>query len=154
MIVDRIENITKYPLLDKYADVIFDFIDRCDRGKLKEGRYSLLGDKIFALVQSFETKAKEGAKMESHKAYADLQYIHAGREIIYYDVAEELKIAEDRRPDADILFYDVREDKGGVKLDAGMFGYFAPQDAHMPCIWWEEGHPEKVVKIVFKIKAS
>ena len=42
--------------------------------------------------------------------------------------------------------------KGGTLLSAGMFGYYGPQDAHMPCIMVDG--PEKGIKVVFKIRVK
>ena len=155
MIVDKLDNLGKYSELVKYEKEIKGFIQKNHNEKLPEGRYNLVGeDEVFALVQKYNSKSKQGAMMEAHKVYADLQYIEEGEEVIYYDVADELKIVEDRTPTSDIVFFEICSDKGGIKLVPGMFAYFAPQDAHMPCIQCEEGKAVSMIKIVFKIKLS
>ncbi|MCD7817907.1 MAG: YhcH/YjgK/YiaL family protein [Lachnospiraceae bacterium] len=151
MIVDKIENLAFYPLLQKHEELIKAFIERLDEEDLAEGHYDLADD-MFALVQRYSTKPMEGALMESHKEYADIQYIHQGEEIIYVDFTDELTVAEDRTPDSDILFYERREPLGGNLLKKGMFGYYAPQDAHMPCITAKK--PCDIVKVVFKVKVQ
>ncbi|MFA9376504.1 MAG: YhcH/YjgK/YiaL family protein [Lachnotalea sp.] len=151
MIIDKLENLNQYNQLRKYEKTINNFIEMCKNKKLEEGQYNLIGEEVFALVQIYQTKSKIGARMESHKEYADLQYILEGREVIYYDCVKELIVFEDKTPEDDILFYEVGKDKGGITLERGMFGYFAPQDAHMPCIQCEEKNAVKMVKIVFKI---
>ncbi len=152
MIVDHMENIVQYPQLQKYAEEMTGFIEKCRLESLPAGRYELLPDgRMFALLQCYETKSKEDARMESHINYADLQYILEGREIIYYDLSRELAAEEDRTVENDIIFYRKQQDKGGCLLTAGMFGYYAPQDAHMPCVRCGEA-AEKVTKIVFKIR--
>lgn len=149
MITDKLKNLSNYPQLAKYEKDIIEFVERLNKESLAEGKYELKGEELFALVQRYETKEKAGARMESHVKYADLQYINKGEEIIYYDTAEDLTVVEDRRPDADILFYEIQEDKGGIVLSPGMFGYYAPVDAHMPCIKSKE--VMEVEKVVFKI---
>ena len=151
MIADKISNLGTYPELAKYEADILGFLEKMN-DDLPDGRYDLRGDELFALVQRYETRPEEGARMESHKLYADLQYIHKGREWIYVDFADELTVYEDRTPGADILFYEVRPNKGGNLLTSGMFGYYAPQDAHMPCIMVDG--PEKGEKVVFKIRVK
>ncbi|MCD7745181.1 MAG: YhcH/YjgK/YiaL family protein [Lachnospiraceae bacterium] len=149
MIVDKISNLSFYPLLAKHEEKIREFIGRLDMENLPEGRYELT-DEMFALVQRYTTKPMEGARMESHKVYGDIQYIHQGEEIIYVDFTDELAVEEDQTPGADILFYKNREPLGGNLLKPGMFGFYAPQDAHMPCITAQE--PCEIVKVVFKVK--
>lgn len=151
MIVDKLEHIGYYPLLAAYEDEIKKFVRRMEEEFLEEGRYDLNGDKLFALVQRYETKEKAEARMESHKIYADIQYIHEGEEMIFVDFAEDLIVQEDKRISGeDILFYEKKEDKGGIVLSKGMFGYYGLQDAHMPCI--KISKSMQVVKIVFKLK--
>ena len=152
MIADKIENLSAYPQLAVYEADLVGFLDKMKRENLPDGRYDLRGDELFALVQRYETRPLEGARMESHKLYADLQYIHSGREWIYVDFTDELTVYEDRTPGADILFYEIRPNKGGTLLSAGMFGYYGPQDAHMPCIMVDG--PEKGIKVVFKIRVK
>ena len=42
-----------------------------------------------------------------------------------------------------------RQEQGYTLLEAGMFGFYAPEDGHMPCIVVTE--PQPATKIVFKI---
>ena len=52
-------------------------------------------------------------------------------------------------PEADIIFYKSGPEQGYTLLEAGMFGFYAPEDGHMPCIAVTEAQP--ATKIVFKI---
>ena len=149
MIFDKIENLDRYREFAEYGKLIKQFIERDKSEHLPEGRYELDGEKLFALVQVYETKDKDDARMEAHKKYADLQFIEKGEERIYVAFTDELKVEEDRTPDQDILFYKKADDRGFNLLTEGTFGYYAPQDAHMPCIKNKE--KQYVRKIVFKI---
>lgn len=152
MIIDHIKNIGKYPQLDDYAEEINGFIRKWETEAMEAGRYELLPEhKLFALVQYYETRRKEKGRMESHEKYTDLQYILSGKEVLFYDLAQELSVEEDKRPEKDVIFYKEGPDRGGIVLTAGMFAYCGPQDAHMPCIRCGE-EAEGVVKIVFKIR--
>lgn len=149
MIFDKIENLDRYREFAEYRKLIRDFIKQDKSEHLAEGRYELDGENLFALVQTYETKDKDDARMEAHRKYADLQFMEEGEERIYVDFADELEVEEDRTPDQDILFYKKAEDHGFNLLTEGTFGYYAPQDAHMPCIKNKE--KQNVRKIVFKI---
>ena len=72
--------------------------------------------------------------MESHKKYCDLQYIVEGTEKIYWASLRKLTVEDDRTPEADIIFYKSGPEQGYTLLEAGMFGFYAPEDGHMPCI--------------------
>lgn len=154
MIVDHVKNIGKYPRLEKYANKITEFIERCGKEPLADGRYDLLADdELFAILQHYETKPKESGRMESHVKYVDVQYVLSGKESIYYGLAEELVVSEDKRPESDVIFYENGANISGNILTEGMFAYYAPQDAHMPGIRCGED-AEKVGKIVFKVLCS
>ena len=92
MVTDKIENLGSYPQLEKYQKEIEEFIKALDMQELEEGRYVLREDTLIALVQKYHTRDKDSSRMESHKKYADLQYIHKGEEMIYTDRVEELEV--------------------------------------------------------------
>ena len=151
MIADELKNLDRYPEFAKYAKAVKGFVAGLTPDT-PDGRYDLMGDELFVNLQHYVTREKTGAGMEAHKIYADLQYIVSGREYIYYNPVEELTVAEDRTPEIDILLYEPGPDKGGSLLEPGMFGYYAPQDAHMPGI--APDGPAPACKAVFKIKVG
>ncbi len=150
MIADKITNIKNYPLFKKYGDLICSFIEKDKNENLKDGRYDLDGDRLFASVQTYESKDLSEGMIEAHELYCDLQYIVKGEEYIYYSSLEELDLIEDRRPGADIVFYNGKGVKSRTHLTEGMFGFYFPTDGHMPGIAVNETMSMK--KIVFKIR--
>ena len=100
MIFDKIENLDRYREFAEYGKLIRDFIKQDKSEHLAEGRYKLDGENLFALVQTYETKDKDDAQMESHRKYADLQFMEEGEERIYVDFADELEVEEDRTPNS------------------------------------------------------
>ena len=92
MILDSIKNISRYENLNIDFKAIVKFIDRVTNENLDNGRYDIKGDKLFALVQSYETKDINECKLESHKKYIDIQYIQKGTEVMYWCSTDKLKI--------------------------------------------------------------
>lgn len=152
MITDTIENIGGCPVTGEHLGLILDFIKRCGSALPAEGRYPLDGQELFALTQAYLSKPQAELSMESHALYADLQVVLSGSERMLWSRADELEPSRDLRPDTDMIFYREAPARGDFILDAGMFAYFAPRDAHAPCGQRTEGCPEKVEKIVFKIR--
>ena len=148
MIADYADKLNTYEEFKGYADMVQQFIKKQKEENLPEGRYDLKNG-IFALVQKYTTKPLEGAQMESHRKYCDLQYIAEGTEKIYWESIRNLVVTDDKTPEADIIFYECGTDKGYTLLQKGMFGYYTPKDGHMPCI--EANGIQKMKKIVFKI---
>jgi len=152
MIVDDIKNIQKYSHLNIPIDKIVEFIAYNNKVNLEDTRYDILGDNLFALVQSYTTKTHDEGKWESHMEYMDLQYVVAGTEVMYWTLTEGLTVSEDHTPEKDILFYEKTSHKASVILEKGMFALLLTHDAHMPCC--VANKQEKVKKIVFKIKCK
>lgn len=152
MIVDRIRNLDLCPISDEHLRAVRDFMDLCITSEVLPGRYPLDGDHLFALVQAYESKEMEGALMESHAVYADLQLVLQGNEMMFWAFSDELSAALDERESMDIMFYKPLMYISSIRMSPGMFAFFAPSDAHMPCIQVTPGVAEQVSKVVFKIK--
>lgn len=151
MIIDRISNLRICPLKENHKIMIMDFIARNKSEELPAGRYDLDGNSLFALIQMYEPKDKTESMMESHNLHADLQVILKGSEHMFWAFTDELQVVEDHSIESDILFYENTVERGCFRVDAGMFAYFAPWDAHIPGIRLTE-NPASVKKIVFKIR--
>ena len=147
MIVDKIQNSLLYENLHPGFTKAFDFIRKTDFSKLVDGKYEIDGGDVFALVQEYNTKDREVAKLEGHRKYIDIQYIHSGVELIgVVSLNEQTVISED--PENDFAFYE--GDGSFMKLESEMFAVFFPQDLHMPGI--KIANANQVKKIVIKVR--
>jgi YhcH/YjgK/YiaL family protein len=134
-----------HPLFQKGADYLRNF----DPGTPK-GRYELEGDRLFALVQHYRTRLPAEKQFESHKLYADVQYVAKGTECIWYAPRSLLQPKTEYEAAKDVQFYsDPNRGQQGVRLKAGEFAVFFPQDGHKPgCIDETE---DEVIKVVLKL---
>ena len=148
MIADYADKLNTYEEFKDYADMVQQFIKKQKEENLPEGRYDLENG-IFALVQKYTTKPLDGAQMESHKKYCDLQYFIEGKEKIYWASLRKLTVENDMTPENDAILYVSGPWQGYTVFEPGMFGFYAPEDGHMPGIAADE--PSAVKKIVFKI---
>lgn len=147
MIIDKIQKSLLYENLHPGFAKAFDFIRKTDFSKLVDGKYEIDGDNIFALVQEYKTKDKVKAKLEGHRKYIDIQYLHSGVELIAYaNLENQIVISDDE--EKDLAFYE--GDGSFIKLESQMFAIFFPQDLHMPGI--KLTNANKVKKIVIKVK--
>ena len=150
MITDKLSNINLYPLLSRYAEAIVTFAKKAEADNLPLGKYELMGDDLFAVVQCYTTKPASEGRMESHRIYTDLQYVMAGTEELRCAPLDMLTLEEDQTPEKDMLFYKEKEGTDTTRLLPGMFALYLPTDGHMPQL--QDGGPAEVHKIVFKIK--
>ncbi|MCX5785727.1 MAG: YhcH/YjgK/YiaL family protein [Elusimicrobia bacterium] len=129
---------------------VMDFLRREDLGGLADGKIAIDGERVFALVQRYETVITTAPKFECHRKYIDIQYIASGSEIIGWVPLERLDITEAYDADKDACFGTVMN--GGwtpVHLQAGELAVFYPEDGHAPKM--AVNSPSPVMKIVIKI---
>lgn len=153
MVIDQIKHLENYALSQEDCRLITEFIDRAKAEKLPVGKYELDGERVFAMVQSYETREHSEGKMETHIQYIDLQYMMEGEETVYLNFADELSVKEDQTPAKDMIFYHIPEQSIPAYLKEEMFLLLYPWDAHMPCIHAMSGQMP-VKKIVFKIRRN
>ena len=147
MIIDKIENSELYESLHPRFAKAFAFIQKTDFSKLEDGKYEIENNDIFVIVQEYNTKDKKEAKLEAHRKYIDIQYIHSGVELIGVAAfKDQISITDDT--EKDLAFYD--GEASFIKLEAGMFAIFFPDDMHMPGIKLTQS--AKVKKVVVKVR--
>lgn len=149
MIVTTIDRITDYKEIP-YAEEIVKFVAEFKKTDMKNGRYDILGDDLFAAVSSYETEPENDRKFENHKKYIDLQILMKGAEEIHWSPVEKLSMtSEEFSKGGDIAFYD-GDSCGYALLSGDSCAVLFENDAHKPNVMHK--NTENVLKIVFKIK--
>lgn len=146
MIIDKIENISKYK---EVPDFVLDFIKNITLD-IKEGRYKLV-EESFANVESYLTKAPDVTKFEAHRDYIDIQLLVSGNERIYYTDVEGLVESEPYDKSRDIVFFKdsiIKSDY--LTLNGSNFAMIYPHEAHAPQVFCDVA--ENVKKVVVKVK--
>ncbi len=149
MIFDKIENAGDYHGYGERLRKGLKFLADNDCAALSLGRHEVDGDKVFALVQEYETKSEAEASFEAHRKYADIQYLCSGEESIYYTHTDSLKSEDGYSGQNDCILGSADAD---ARLDfkQGNFAVFFPQDAHKPGCCFKA--PAAVRKIVVKVR--
>lgn len=158
MIIDRLSNAQSgfYPyLLSSQAkagglatrlQAAFRYLQESDLETATPGKVDIDGDRVFALVQEYQSKPLSQGFWESHRKYLDVQYVVSGVEQMGYANLTQLT-AGAYDADKDVI---IHEGSGSfVLLSAGMFAVMMPEDAHMPGI--AVGNPHPVKKVVVKV---
>ena len=149
MIVDRLANATFYFAIHPLLERGFRFLLETDLTALPPGKHEIEGDRLFALVQEYETIPAEQGRWERHRSYADIQYMESGSERMGYTNVEGLSEIE-AYPEKDLWFLDAGAAGDAVLVPEGSFAVFLPHDAHRPMLAAES--PARVRKIVVKAK--
>lgn len=147
MILDKLENATCYSGISENLNIGFEFLKNTDLAALKNGKHEIKGMEIFAIVNEEDTKKHQDCRLESHRIYADIQYIVSGKEFIGFASLNNQPVTTEYSPDRDIIFFS--GETRPIYLEAGMFVVFFPQDVHRPGM--QVDGPEKVKKVVVKV---
>ncbi|MBN2329357.1 MAG: YhcH/YjgK/YiaL family protein [Candidatus Omnitrophica bacterium] len=121
----------------------------------EEKEYPIDGDDIFARVMSYETKPREEADLEAHMKYVDIQTVLSGSEGMEWAPTPQPELKGPYDEDNDIMFFHRSPNPPGrIIVQPGLFAAFFPQDAHMPQLIAAGDKPERVKKVVIKIRRS
>ena len=150
MIVSNLNNLDHQVLMTPSMRKAFDFLRGRDLHALPDGRVDIDGDRVFALVQRYETARTEAPKFEYHRKYIDVQFIASGEEVIGWALSGTMQITEAYDEKKDICFGTVTNGTWTpVLLQAGQAAVLWPEDAHAPRL--AAGEPLPVMKIVIKV---
>ena len=150
MIVSDIKHISRQAALSPGLQKAIDFLRSPDLQTLPDGRVEIDGDRVFALVQRYETTWAATPKFECHRNYIDIQFILSGEEIIGWAPADQMEITAAYDAGKDISFGTVAKGQWTpVHLQAGQMAVLYPEDGHAPKLALR--NPSTVMKIVVKV---
>jgi YhcH/YjgK/YiaL family protein len=150
MIIDTLDNAAVYESLGPRFAQAFEYL-RSGRAAIDAaGSHKLDGDDLFVNVDEYTTKPEDQGRWEAHRTYADIQYVVSGCEQMGYAVIDNMKVEQAYDDVTDVGFFT--GDGVMVRVPAGTFTVFLPQDIHMPCI--ADGAPAPVRKVVVKVRVN
>ncbi len=134
MICDTMEHGSIYAGLGKNFALFFDYARKTDFQQLPDGLHEIAGRDVYMTLKSYEPRPAETAWWETHKRYADIQYLLVGSERM--GIASAVGLVEKDPYDAerDATFYHEPQANYFVPLTAGTFVILFPQDAHLPSL--------------------
>ena len=148
MVVDTLENLSKYAALNPLFAQAIEFIQTHDLQAMEVGQIQLKGTDLVINIAQTSPKTKEEAKLETHNEFIDIQIPLSGVETMGYTVgAQCLPVDAPYNAEKDLTFFEGLADCY-VPVKPGMFAIFFPQDGHAPGIT-----PDGVKKVIVKVKA-
>mgnify|MGYP002622844015 CR=1 FL=1 len=149
MIIDKLENLSKYVALNPlFADVV-EFLSSHDLNTLETGKYPIKDKDLFLNLQLAKGRDKNAAVLETHINMIDIQVPISGEETFGYTPLTDLPDFE-YNAEKDITKYGDTKAQTYVTLKQGQMAIFFPEDGHAPCIADE---PE-IKKAIFKVKVQ
>jgi len=141
MILDRLTNAGRYTSLHPSFARAFAYlrdvnwtplITEAQASERHSTRHPIDGDRLYVSIEYVQGRGREGARLEAHRRYVDIQFTVDGEEEIGWKPLDDCGVPSVAYDDAkDVLFFSDRPDSW-LSLPAGRFAIFFPDDAHAP----------------------
>lgn len=133
MILDKLSESARYAALHPDFARAFEFLSKTNLGNLAAGRHDIDGDRMFVLIDHKEGRGRDGARLEAHRKYIDIQYTFEGMEEIVWSPLDACRPPSGGFDEAnDIGFFNDDRPATWVSVPPGLFAIFLPHDAHAP----------------------
>ncbi|MFA6378472.1 MAG: YhcH/YjgK/YiaL family protein [Candidatus Omnitrophota bacterium] len=129
---------------------ICQFIETTDCARLAVGEIPLKGKKMFVRVGEYTTEPQAQRRFETHRVYADVQYIVSGVEVIGFTAETSLLPVTKYDAPSDIQFFEPCQRSSQLIVSSGECVIFFPNEAHQPGCLYQS--PSKIKKLVFKVE--
>ena len=146
MIYGTLEHLERYKDVHPGVYAGLRWLAENDLTQMELGKVELDGEKLFAVVQQYESTA-DYVKPEAHRKYIDIQYAFSGHEYLGYAPLEAMEEEVEAHPDNDVWYY--RGEVTNLPLGNGRFAVVFPEDVHSPAI--ADGEPAPIGKCVVKV---
>jgi len=148
--IDKVQFAQQYHLNKALWDKAFAYLKQTNLQTLANGRYTIDGDNVYAIVTEAPTKDYDKTAFESHRKYIDLQYVITGEENMAKAPLSSVTVSKPYNESTDLANYT---GEGKIyTVPQNNFMLFFPSDAHRPNI--TPGGNKVVKKIVIKIRVA
>jgi biofilm protein TabA len=132
LIVDTLARLRQYAAVHPAFARAFDFLEQTDLRALEPGRHEIDGDRLYVSIEHIDGRGQEGARLEAHQRYIDIQFTIEGAEEIGWMPLRDCRSPSGPFDDGtDIGFFDDRPTTW-IHVPAGEAAIFFQYDAHAP----------------------
>ena len=154
MIITPLEHLARQLALNPKFERALDFLQREGWRGQPDGRIEIDGERVYALLQSYETKrVTDAVDYEGHYQYTDIQQVIEGQEIIFWTAAAWLTPTIPYEHARDIWFSRAStKDATRLVLTRACLAVFFPEDAHATRLALDQ--PTSVKKVIIKVAVA
>ena len=146
MIFSTISQSDRYAALHPLFPRAFEYTRNTDLLTLAPGRYPIVGEQLFVIVENVSGRTRAEAKLECHRRYIDIQLVLEGLdEMGWKALADCVDPVSDYSAEKDIRFFHDAP-ASWIATPPGAFCIFFPEDAHAPLV-----SAGQIRKVIFKI---
>ena len=132
MILDGLHLHRRYEKLHPGFAAAFTALQDPDLASREPGLYALDGKRLSLIIGKDDGRGRDGAKLEAHRRYIDIQFDIAGNEVLgWRSLAECKHVIKAYSEEDDLMFFDDPAESW-FKVPPGKFAIFFPDDAHAP----------------------
>lgn len=152
MIIGTINEISQQAFTHPNLSAALEFLKTYDHLSVVDGRYSVKGEDVIAIVQTYTTKMINATvEVEGHRKFVDIQYVADGYEVLGWTSIENLFDLPKYNEFEDVWSKVVeKKDIDYFRLNPGHAAILFPSDAHAPQLI--DSAPGLVKKIVMKVR--
>jgi biofilm protein TabA len=132
MILDTLAQSGRYRSLHPALARAFDVLAKRNLTTLAPGRHPLDGDRMYISIDHREGRGHDGARLEVHRRYLDVQFTIEGCEEIGWMPLDECRHATEAFDSTNDIQFFSDPPHMWVAVPSGHFAIFFPQDAHAP----------------------
>lgn len=134
MIFSNIESAGRYASLHPLFQQAFDYARTTNLLTLTPGRYSIVGEQLFVIIENAAGRTREAARLECHRRHIDIQLVLTGdEEMGWKPLADCTQPVEQFNAEKDIQFFHDAP-ASWIAVPPGHFCIFFPEDAHAPLV--------------------
>ncbi|MBY0576091.1 MAG: YhcH/YjgK/YiaL family protein [Gallionellaceae bacterium] len=146
MILSTLAQSDRYAALHPLFPRAFEYIRNTDLPALAPGRYPIVGEDLFVIIENVAGRTRDAAKLECHRRYIDIQLVLEGiDEMGWKTLADCGDPVSDYSAEKDIRFFNDAP-ATWIATPPGAFCIFFPEDAHAPLV--SSGN---ICKAIFKV---
>lgn len=149
MILDSFDRAMRYASCHPGLMLGFEFLKSASIDTLEDGKHAIDGQQVFAIVAHDIGRSRDGAFLEFHRKYIDIQYVVSGREAIgWQPIGSCRQEKQAYNSDTDLGFFSDRP-TSWFDVAPRSFAIFFPEDAHAPLASTGSVH-----KVVIKVAVA
>ncbi len=151
--VNQREMAIRYHMNPERWEKAFTFLSEQNLADLDTGRHELEGADLYVMVSEYIPKGVDSVQFESHRLYADIQYVASGREQISIVPVNETIIVNPYDEESDVQFMEAIDANERIATPDNFFVFF-PSNAHRPSVMANPYDSTQVKKIVVKVRLN
>lgn len=146
MVLDDLSRAKRYAAMHPGFAPAFEYLKKTALAELSPGKHPIDGERLFVMIGNDAARGREGARLEGHRRYIDIQFvIDGGDEIGWRAIGDCRQIETPYNNEHDYMLWRDRPETW-LSVRPGQFAIFYPEDPHAPLAGSGQAH-KAVVKV-------